>query len=894
MTRPAPAPHDPPWLLRTWLRVVSVLVPALDRTRWRDEWTGELHSVDLRDRRGLTARIDLMAGMLRDGLDVRRDGWTRTTAHSDRPRLAASWDRFRLDARHAVRGWQRAPIATVGLIATLAIGLGANTAIFVVADDVLLAALPYAQSDRLFVVWETGPQQTAERTRVSLPDFLDWRERAGVFEALAAYTDSGLNVVVGDRSIRVDGQIVSSNFFSLLGVAPVVGRDFLPEEEHEHQGLTVVVSHQFWRDELGGDPQAISRALPVNGQPRTIVGVMPQDFHFPGDASVWLPIGTLTGNFRLWRASHVLTVIGRLTPDSTPRAAESAMTTLAQQLWEHGPLWNDWRITIRPLRTEIYGDFSRDATLLWAGGLLLWVVMCANLANLFVADGLARRAERAVRQALGADHWTLARAAAVDITLLLAVAVPAGLVCASLLLGALANGLPMNVASLHPMALDGRALWYVAGVAGSAALILGVVRAAPRGRTSLRAQLQDEGRTATGSGSSRTRQALVTSQVAVSLTLLITTLLLLESHRQLGNVDPGFEPDRVLSFQVALAGPGYDAPESRRQFLQRVEARLRETPGIGAAATTSRAPFAPAAQSSIASVFVVDRDRDPSAPQPLADVQRISPGLLSVLDVAVEAGRDFRAADDLGATPVALVNRTAAEMLWPGRDPVGERIRTGVTDDAELMVVGVTRDIRLSDLRRPATAQVFIPASLFPPHRMTFVMVTDQPVDAIASRLRSAVADVDPTQPIHDLAALGTHVTRSLAGPALSARVLTALSALSLALVAIGIYAVVAVTVERRTAEFGVRRALGARPRDVVRLAVSDTVVVVGAGLLLGTIGGALTSSLGASQLFGVSPTDPRVYLLGAAAIGSLALAAAVAPAVRAARVDPAKVFRAR
>ncbi|NKB89025.1 MAG: FtsX-like permease family protein [Acidobacteria bacterium] len=547
---------------------------------------------------------------------------------------------------------------------------------------------------------------------------------------------------------------------------------------------------------------------------------------------------------------------------------------------------------MRPLRAEVYGDVASSARFLWASALALLLVMCANLASLLLSAAVGRRAEFALRRALGADDRALRLQSFVEQATLCAMALGIGWVVAGGAMVFLAPRLPGDLMATDSMRLNGRAALYGLGLAaGVSVLLSGLSRTRAR-RAELAPRLRDGVRISGSGMAPRLRSGLVAGQIAVSLVLVVTTLLLVDTHRRLREVDPGFRTDGVVSLRVALAGEDFEQPGSLRTFVDEVERALGGIAGVNDVGMASRMPFAAAGPGLGASLFVVGESPDLDGEQPLGDVIRVSPGFLQTLGVNLASGRALRAADDHESTRVALVNRMAAQMLWPGREAVGARLRTGTTGDSELLVVGVTEDVRLTDLRRPATPQVYVPASQFPPRSQAYVVSTERPWDSIAAELRGAVASVDRSQPVYDIQPVDLYVDRSLAGPAAAARLLIAFALVSVVLAVLGIYAAVSFGVGVRTSEFGVRRALGARSADIVHMVLREGLGALGLGLLAGAATAVVVAQWISSQLFGVSPLNPRTYLAAIVGLGTVALLAALVPTLRAARADPASVLR--
>lgn len=802
---------------------------------------------------------------------------------------------MRRDLIHIIRRLRLSAGFTAMAIGILALGIGGTVALFSVVNALLLRPLPYPAGDRLAVIWETGPRDIWARMGVAIPDYEDWRARRTGFEEMAAYYPASFNFASNDDAERLEGQVVSSTYFSLLGTLPALGRTFTADEDREGVARLVVISHGLWKRALGGDSAVVGRSIQLNGGAFTVIGVMPAGFRTPtrtGDTDIWAPLGLLGGNLRIWRATHPLTVLGRLRPGATFSTSERDVNAAAREIWSGETLWTGWRLTVVPLRDELVGDLRPALLALWGAAGLVLMITCANLANLLLARGAERRREFAVRTALGASRWRLMRDVLGEGTV---IAVAGGALGFALAVAGVASArttLSPVLPQLATVNIDLRVLAFACVVVVVTALLFGFAPAATAARVPAHDALRAGGRALGGPGSSHGRSVLVAGQIALSMTLLIGAALLIGSLRALNDVDPGFRSDGTLTFRATLAPATYPEAAARVAVAERVRSNLAALPEVSHVGYGSSIPFAEPGTNRGTSVFVEGRSTDDRSQVPSADIRVISEEYLPALGAQIVRGRNFRSGDDAAAPRVALVSATMARRVWPDGDPIGAQIRTGDDHERVLTVVGVVGDMRNRGLREAPVQEVYVPFRQRPAPSFTIIVRTLADPASIVPSVRAVVADVDQTLPIYDVATMRTHLDRTLAVPALAARLAAGLAALAAALALLGLYAVVAYSVSQRTREFAVRMALGARRRQVIILVASAAAPLVAGGVAVGLLLARAGTGALRGLLYGVVAVDLQVYATVAIGLTVITGAATLIPAWRAARVEPLVALR--
>jgi predicted permease len=788
------------------------------------------------------------------------------------------------DVRIAARRLRRAPGFTAVALLTLALGIGATTAIFSVVNGVLLRPPPYPDADRLVVAWGVYPD--FGRTSTSLPDFLDWRDGFARVGELAAFGNASYTVTGGREPERARGVAITSNLFRVLGVAPVAGRAFTPDDERGAVARVVILGNEYWRRNYAGDPGVVGRSIVLNGIPRTIVGVAPPAMEYPATPDLMVPQRTDT-TFN--RRAEFLDVVGRVKPGVTVEQARAALAGISRRLAQQYPQTNARiRSDLQSLQDELVGP-ARRALLVFMGAVgLVLLIACANVANLLLARSAGRSREVALAAALGAGGGRIFRQLLVESVVL-------GLTGGALGVALAAGGVKLLKASqfeaiprLAAVSVDGRVLGFAVAVSVVTGLLFGLAPALRLSHESLQGSLRSGGRSLAGAvGSRRTRDALVLAEVALAVVLLVGAALLLRSFGRLLDVRPGFDAEHVLAAQVSLPRLRYATDERAVGLWDGALERVRATPGVTSAALASSVPFGGVAYWS---VQVEGRTSDPNRTvNEDAQSYFVSDDYFRTLGIGLVRGRVIEARDRAGAQPVAVVNEEMVRRFWPGRDPLGSRVT--VDGQTWATVVGVVANTRQEGVSEKPYAQLYFSVAQGAPRTAYIVARSSGDPERLTAPVRAAVAALDPELAVYDTRTLAQRLDANVARPRVTAALVSLFAAVALALAAVGIYGVVAYAVTQRAREFGIRLALGARGRDVVRLVVGQGTAPVLAGLALGLGGAWGASRVLGSMLYGVSATDPLAFAGVAVFLGAVALVAAYVPARRATRVDPVVVL---
>jgi putative ABC transport system permease protein len=803
------------------------------------------------------------------------------------------------DVRYAVRTLSRQPGFAAVAVVTLALGIGANTAIFSVIDAALLRSLPYREPGRLVHLWESKRSRDFEQREASYPDFLDWRAQGGeVFEGLAGYTPRPFTLADAGEATRARGAAVTANFFDLLGVNAAAGRTFVGGEDGLEAKRVAVISHGLWRRRFGGEPGAVGREVTLDGQAYTVVGVLPADFNFAllGDAEVWTPLAP-TPDVAARRYMHWLKVVGRLKQDVTLEAAQAHLATVASRVERDDPgAHAGVGLRAVPLQEEFVGPVRPVLfVLLGAVGFVL-LIACTNVANLLLARSAARQKEVAIRAALGASRWRVVRQLLTESVLLSLAGGAAGLVLAlwgvDLLVALIPAAQLSRMPYLQSLSLNRDVLLFACGLSLLTGVLFGLTPALSASRAELQGALKEGGRSTVSRGGRRLRDVLVVAEVALALVLLVGAGLLMKSLVTMLRVDPGFDPRGLLTMRVALPPSRYGDDGKAARFYEEALRRVAAVPGVRGAALTSNLPLS--GDGGTGTPQVVGR-QTPAAELTEAHLRTVSANYFEVMGVPVVKGRAFDARDDAEAPPVLLVNKTFAERVFPGEDPVGRRATFKFTSDTQFEIVGVVGDEKVLSLDARTTPVVYFHTRQGPDSSAALVVRTDAPDPlALAPAVRSELRALDPEVPVFAVQTLEQMVAGSRAAfvrryPAYLTGVFACV-ALLLALV--GIYGVVSYSVAQRTHEIAVRVALGARTRDVLRLVLGHGLLLALGGIAVGAAGALALTRLISGLLFGVSAADPAVYGLVALLLAAVALVACLVPARRATKVDPMVALR--
>jgi putative ABC transport system permease protein len=808
------------------------------------------------------------------------------------------------DARYAARLLKKTPAFTIVAVATLALGIGANTAIFSVVSAALINPLPFPSSDRLVLLTNTVQRDALERRPFSYPDFRDVRDRAQTFDAIAAWSSEAFTVSSPDGPARqVEGELASASYFQLLGATPVLGRTFTTAEDEERGAHPVaVVSHAFWQRQLGGDRSAAGRSIVLNDRVFTVVGVLPDGFRgLDDDTEVWIPFGMLAiSESPQWfdaRATRWHSAVARLKPGVTIAQANADLTTVMRQLEQTYTDTNArYSAAAFSLKDEIVGELRPLLlTMLGAVGFVL-LIACVNLANLLLARASSRDRETAIRAALGADRRRLIHQFVAEGLLLSIIGGAAGVLLAMWCVDALVALAPTSLPSfVHPR-LDWTVLAFIASLTCGVGLLLGLLPALQGSRADLNDVLKDSMRgSSSGRNRARLRSVLVISEVALSLLLLVGAGLMVRSFVNLQRVDVGFHPERAVTMRLAL--PEKYQRAQLGQVATDLVARLAAAPGVRQVALASDAPLAGGASATIVS----PEGRDPNTPDRGIRIYRhgVTPGFFGALGIALVSGRDFDAHDGPAAQPVAIVTRKFAQRAWPDVDPLGKRFVIGRGgSQAWITVVGVAAEVRyrtltIDALRNPEDPDVYFPLTQRPDRSLAVVASAAGTPTALIAPLRESVQAFDRDIPVFLERTFTELVARRMTSFRLSATVMTFFGVVALLLAAIGVYGLINYSVLQRRQEIGVRVALGAGRREIYGLVLKDALRLTGTGIVLGVIAAIPASRLIGTQLYGVTPGDPGTYAAITALLLMVSIAATLLPARRAARVDPIVALRA-
>jgi predicted permease len=805
------------------------------------------------------------------------------------------------DLGYGFRMLRRSPAFAAVAILTLALGIGVTTAVFSVVNAVLLRPLPFTHQERLTVLWESAKKRQFGQIETSYANFRDWREQNRVFSQLAALNSSnaGMNLTGVGEPRQVDAAPVSYNFFTTLGVRPLLGRTFLSEDDRLGSQRVAVLSYAMWREQLGGDPRILGRQLRLDGQSYTVVGVMPGVFKYPNGAQLWVPLVPYLGpegtELRIYR---VLKAIGRLRPGVSLERASAEMQVIGDRLEARYPKFNEgFTAWVGPLANEIVGDSRPTLLILLSGAVFLLLIAVANVANLLLARTLERRHEIGVRAALGADRGRVMRQLLTEGIALGLLGAGCGLLLALLGIGLLRAVAPSSIPRIDEVQLDFPTLLFTLGVFVAAVFVFGAAPALEAGRGDLHEPLKEGGKRSFGSArSNRLRRLLVRSEISLALVLLIGAGLMVQSMLQLKRIDPGFAKENVLTARIRLPEKTYPDARQRQRFFDRLRERAEALPGVTSAATVLTRPL----DTSVVWEMPIAREGqswDELLKNPLTNFQAISPGYFRTMKIRLIKGRDFDEHDTEEAPLVAIVSKGLAAHYWPGQDPIGKRVRRIFSDQVTpwITIIGVADDVRyrgwdrvMPDFYLPAPQN---PLAQYMPYQDLVVRTSADPL-SLARPLRQAVYSIDRNQAIASIMTLDSLVDRSLAGPRFTLLLMGIFGALALCLAAVGIYGLLSYMVSQRSREIGLRMALGARKQQILRMVLAQGLKLVASGLLLGLVAALFLTRFMANLLYGVSALDPLTFITVPIFLAGVALLATSLPALRAIRSDPIKVLR--
>jgi putative ABC transport system permease protein len=798
---------------------------------------------------------------------------------------------FWQDLRYGARMLLKHPGFTLVAIFTLALGIGANTAIFSVVNAVLLQPLPYPEPDRLVRVWETDARFPQEKQTASFPCLRDWREQSQSFAQIAAYEHESFILTGGAEPERVVGLAVSANFFQALGVKPALGREFLAEEDKYGGPRVVILSHGLWQRRFAGDQRVIGQTMTINSETYTVIGVLPPGVEYPEQRrGVWTPLALDPGRMEE-RGGHFLNVIGRLKPGASAQSAQAEMDAIARRLEQQYPNSNtNVGVLIMSLHEHLVGDVRRALlVLLGAVGFVL-LIACANVATLLLARATARQKELAIRSALGAGRGRLVRQLMMESVLLACLGGSAGLLLAFWGIDLLVAAIPGSMHNVKEVGIDSSVLAFTMAVSLVTGMIFGLMPTLRGSKIDLNETLRDGSRGMTGSlRHQRLRNAFVVVEIALSLMLLAGGGLLIKSFWQLRQIRPGFDTERVLTLQLNLPEKRYTDAKQQNDLITRILERLAALPGVTAVGATTELPFTGSRTGS--SIQIEGRALLPLGVDLRADRRTVSADYFQAMGIPLLRGRDFTARDNAESPRLAIINEQAARRFFPNEDPLGKRLIMG--RDAKFEIVGVVGDVKHENLTEEPRPEVYthtLQSSLRT--WMDVAVRADGDAESLTASARSAIRAVDPDQPVYNVLTMKQRLGRSLANSRFNALLLGVFAAIAVILAATGIYGVMSYAVTQRTHEIGIRLALGAQRGNVLAMVIRQGMRIALIGVGIGLISALALARLMAGLLYQVGAADPLTFATVSVLLCAVALLACYAPARRATKVDPMIALR--
>jgi putative ABC transport system permease protein len=808
-------------------------------------------------------------------------------------------DNLLQDIRYAMRLCLRTPGFTAVAVVALALGIGANTAIFTIVNAVLIERLPFKDPERLVVIWEESARRPGRSNVVGPANYLRWRERATAFQDMAAFADRRLVLSGNEAPEEVTAQLAIGDVFQVLGVPPLLGRTFTAAEMADPNAGVTVFTHAFWQRRFGSDPAVVGRTIHLNGQPTTVLGVMPPDVRLlmktnslvgkPNDVWVPFPLPASARNPR----GRSISVIARLNPDVGVAQAQTQMNTIAAGLSAEFPAFDTgWGVRVLPLREELAGDL-RPALLMLAGAVaFVLLIACANVANLLLARGAARQREIAIRSALGAARGRVIRQLLTESLVIGFAGGALGLLIAQWSLDAMLALSPIDVTQLGHVRLSNPVLAFTATISLLTAIICGLAPALEGARTDVQESLNDGARQiGAGVRHRRLRNAFVIAEVALAVVLLAGAGLLLRSFSSLRSVNPGLDTSNVLTMRVALPGTKYDQPDKTLRFYEEALRRVASAPGVESAGIISYLPFTGLGAGT--NFTIVGQPPPPPGQDNVTDVTVCDNGYLQTMRLPLVKGRPFTEREMREKSNVVIINEALATRYFPGEDPLGKQLVISMTDpNVPTAIIGIVGNAKFNDLRADVRPASYWPHPQLPYTAMTFTVRTAGDPLAVASVVQREIQSVDKDQPVSDVRTMNQWVARSLAQARFSSLLLTLFAALALALASIGIYGVMSYAVGQRTSEIGIRLALGAESRDILGMILGSAMRLAGIGLAIGVVLALVLSRTLSTLLYDTTGTDPVTFAAVVGVLGSVALLASYVPARRASRIPPVDALR--
>jgi len=822
--------------------------------------------------------------------------------HTARLKVEAKMGAVIQDFKYALRMLRKSPGFTAIAVITLALGIGANSAIFSVVDSVLLKPLPYPEPDRLVAVSGLNTRVGEKGRALSYPDIEDLQKQSTVLEHISAYTDATATITGAGEPLHVPSAVVSAEAFSALGVMPILGRNFAPGEDRPGN-YVVILSHEFWKKQFGGEVGAIGRAIALDGRSYTIVGVMPAGFTFPIDSDppqVWTTLSaTATSEnddkaMTEERGAHFLASVARLKPGVSLAQANSELDAIGGRLAKAYPDTNtSLSFRAEPALDALVGDLRPQFRILFGAVGLVLLIGCANVANLLLARATSRQREFAIRAALGAGRGRIIRQLLIESGILALAGGTVGLLIATWGSSFLAHLAGSSIPRVAETSLDTRVLAFTLAASIATAILFGIAPALQLSKLGISETLK-EGSRGAGHGAHRNhlRNALVVAETALAVILLSGAGLLIRSLMSLEHVNPGFDPHGIITFSTELPDARYPKAEMAEAFYAQLLERVRALPGVQSASAVIPLPLS---QSVIRISYEIEGRAIAKSDLPVAHMRIASNDYFSVMRIPLVNGRVFTEADRADSPPVVIVNKALADKIFPGENPIGKHIKPGlaITGEAKMReIVGVVGDVKHRGLGRPDDPEAYLPQDQMGIGFMSGVVRTSAPAASLVSAIREQVASLDKDIPVYDVKSMDDYVAASVAQPRLDSTLLGIFAGLALVLAIVGIYGVMSFSVEQRTNEIGIRMTLGAQRRDVLRLVLRQGLAIAAIGVTLGILGALGTSGLLKSLLFGVRPSDPLTLASVAILLVGCVVVACYIPARRATRVDPMVALR--
>src|SRR5262245_12873623 len=800
---------------------------------------------------------------------------------------------FLNDLRYAARSLRRSPGFVLAAVATLALGIGANSAIFSVVNAVLMRPLAYPDPDRLVLVWERNIPRHQETNVVNPQNYLDWRDRSKSFAGLALLSWSQITFT-GESPEIISGRAVTPNFFGVIGVPLAMGRGFTEAEGLPDSPSVIVLSDGLWRRRFGADPGIVGRSVPVAGGTALVIGVAPAALGpMPwGREQYWEPF-RIDPNDRI-RGGRYALVVGRLAQGVSRAQAQAEMSGISASLEKEYPDFDTgWTSNVVQLKDQVVGSSRRALLLLLGAVSMVLLIACANVGNLMLSRATGRQREVAIRTALGASRWRLMRQALLESVLLATIGGAVGLLLAVWAVDLLVSAGPRDIPRLSEIGVDPRVFAVTAGIS----LLVGCFSGLPAGLCEVHAALPsglkgDSPRTTATLSATRFRGALVVAQMALALILLAGAGLLIRSLQQLASVDPGFDPENVLTVSVDLPEATYGEGARQTAFLDQLRDRIGSLPGVTDVGAVNMLPLT--ATGSSTSIHLQDRPEPAKGQENIADIRYADPNYFTTMRIPVRRGRNSNEADAPKTPPVVLINEKMARQFWPNAEPIGQRLKIDMwKPDDVVEVIGIVGDLHPNTLDDEIRPMIYYPLSQEPQRSLTVVIRHASGVNGLGAQVRAAVREIDRGVPLTDVATMNARLSESMSDRRYPMLLMAGFAALAVILASVGIYGVLSYTVGQRTREIGVRMALGARGSDVLRMVLGGGIRLTLIGVVLGAVGAAIAGRALGKLLYGITPTDPVTFAAVALLLTVIAAIACYLPARRATRVDPMVALRA-